>query len=413
MAEKVAQKELMLYTHIDAALPDILIGDPSRFSQVLLNLINNAVKFTASGHILLRISCISQQGARLDLRCEVIDSGIGIDFATSSKLFQPFIQADSSTTRQFGGTGLGLSICRRLVEAMHGEIGVESKIGYGSTFWFTAELGHTATSTPRRQFNATAFTDQAYAATALEQCFGAALHTLIVSPEQQLIWPTTPPELCILDVLDPSAAEQIQQQIKTNYPHSKLIRLVPLRALATSRLENAEQINVPRPIRQRLLRNAAEQLLNPSSNVNTAQPVQTQQHDLPILLVEDNPINQRVASLILQKMGYHVTIAGNGKEGLTLLEQHDYALILMDCQMPVMDGFSATRAIRALDSAKAKHPIVALTSNAFQEDRDACFAAGMDDFITKPVTTQALNAVITRWVKKELITDEASQTAGI
>lgn len=407
VAEKVEQKELMLYTQIDAAFPEKVIGDPGRFRQILLNLINNASKFTASGHITLRLALLSQSEDAVRLRCEVVDTGIGIDFASASKLFQPFIQADSSTTRQFGGTGLGLSICRRLVEAMEGEIGVESQVGYGSTFWFSATLG---CETPTRiqlpgslaAQSILAISDRSLAINTLQLSFGENL-ACIELEAREINLPKAIPSLCVLDILDKEHADFIDQHIKHHYPNCPVVRLVALQDLKLMRdqLKNSDtEIFIPRPLRRKLLINAAQQLLSPESLA----PVERRnrpriQQNLHILLVEDNPINQRVATLILQKLGCIVTIAGNGLECLSILETQSFSLVLMDCQMPVMDGFTATRAIRALQNETAAIPIVALTSNAFQEDRDACLDAGMNDFITKPVTAQALNEVISRWAK--------------
>ncbi|MGL6041450.1 MAG: ATP-binding protein, partial [Deefgea sp.] len=206
IAEKVEQKGLMVYTQVDAAFPEKVIGDPGRFRQILLNLINNASKFTAAGHITLRLALLNHQGETLRLRCEVIDTGIGIDFANSSKLFQPFIQADSSTTRQFGGTGLGLSICRRLVEAMEGEIGVESQVGYGSTFWFSATLYCENSAQPQLPSQIAtlpilAISDRAMAATTLLLSFGKNIQC-IEAEINQINLPEAIPRLCILDILD-------------------------------------------------------------------------------------------------------------------------------------------------------------------------------------------------------------------
>ena len=406
MAEKIQYKGLQLYTQIDAAFPEKIIGDPGRFRQILLNLINNACKFTASGHITLKIALISVQDKVLQLRCEVVDTGIGIDFANSNTLFQPFIQADNSTTRQFGGTGLGLSICRRLVEAMAGEIGVESQLGYGATFWFTASLGvdniNPAPWPPHiAGVNYLAITDQPQVAKMLQLCLGTNL-ACIELQSMPVKLPKAIPMLCIVDILEKTQAQQIDLQIQQQYPDCAVIRLVALHNFKALREHAPLQIQIPRPIRRKLIINATEQLLTP----NHIAPIERRSTPrivpgLPILLVEDNPINQRVASLILQNLGCIVTVANNGIECLAALATQDFALILMDCQMPVMDGFTATRAIRALPHAKSQLPIVALTSNAFQEDRDACLAAGMNDFVTKPVTALALNEVITRWAQIE------------
>ena len=278
MRPQVEAKGLTLESRIADDVPRVMGGDEGRVRQVLINLVGNAVKFTEKGRVSVELSR-EDGGAAGRLRVNVHDTGIGIPEEKRSRLFQKFQQVDTSTTRRFGGTGLGLAICRRLVELMGGEIGVESRAGEGSTFWFTLPLP--AAELALAETHVTA---------------GAAPVLALVSGES-----------------------------------------LPLR----------------------------------------------------VLVAEDNSVNAKLVRHLLEKSGCRVDVAGNGIEAVRMAEQFEYDLVFMDCHMPEMDGFTATKELRARESLRGL-PIVALTASALQEDHDACMAAGMDDFLTKPIVPEAL-----------------------
>ena len=297
LAERAQGKGLELARVIEPDVPHVVTGDPGRLRQVLLNLVGNAIKFTHEGRVVVRVSRTGgdELGA---VRFEVADTGIGIASEAQGRLFQPFSQADTSTTRRYGGTGLGLVICRLLAEAMGGTIGVESEPGRGSTFWFTVAVKR-----------------------------GAEASAPLLGGD-----------------------------------------LVPLAAVARARPAESTAAGAPR--------------------------------SLCILVAEDNAVNQRVAVRMLEKAGHRVDLVENGREAVEALGRKPYDLVLMDCLMPQMDGFEATRAIRAAEVGTDRHvPIVALTANAMQQDRERCLAAGMDDYLAKPFTKQALTTVVERWAE--------------
>jgi CheY-like chemotaxis protein len=278
-------KELEIDVAIADQIPDLLIGDPIRFRQVLLNLLSNSVKFTERGAVRVALSAgATTAPGYILLRASVSDTGIGIRAEAQKRLFESFSQAETSTTRRYGGTGLGLAISKRLVELMDGEMGFESAPGQGSTFWFTAKL---------------------------------SVATESLSPKSGLVGKGLPME----------------------------------------------------------------------------------QNGRRILVVEDNRINQKVLSHQLINLGYAIEVAENGEQAVEKVRNHHYDLIFMDVQMPVMDGFQATREIRGLGDGASSTPIVAVTANAFQSEREKCFSFGMDDYLTKPVDKDRLQEALDRWAK--------------
>ncbi|MGB5278017.1 MAG: ATP-binding protein [Gammaproteobacteria bacterium] len=274
------EKGIQISADIDQQLPQVVIGDPTRLRQILANLVSNAFKFTDTGHVLVKIRTVVSEGKMADVRVAVEDTGIGIDADIKDELFSEFTQADGSTTRKYGGTGLGLAIVKQLVEMMHGEFGVESVPGDGSTFWFR----------------------------------------------------------------------------------------IPLEVSDLQRLQPSEDDDAPTA------------MLNGH-----------------VLLVEDNPINQMIAQKMLEKIGLESTLAGDGQQALDMLSQGSFDAVLMDCQMPVMDGFEAAKRIRELD-AFHELPIIAMTANVMEGDREKCLDAGMNDYIGKPVVEAGLKKTLSRWL---------------
>jgi signal transduction histidine kinase/CheY-like chemotaxis protein/HPt (histidine-containing phosphotransfer) domain-containing protein len=303
---------------IQSDIPLALRGDAGRIRQILTNLIGNAIKFTKNGDIRLRVEKLRETAQQVELKFSVTDTGEGISEAAQSCLFQPFTQSDASTTRRFGGTGLGLSISKKLVEMMRGEIGLESRLGEGSIFWFTI--------------------------------------TLEKQSEQ---------------------ANSVRHQFETAG------KLVPIGSgiNAVGGAQTAEDADIHITA------------IPETQNISAGKFKR-------ILIVEDNSVNQLVAQNMLKNFGYHTDVAANGREALRALEVLPYDLILMDCQMPEMDGYEATREIRARDWLAARAPIIALTAHATAGEREKCLRAGMDDYVSKPVEKENLRRTVAHWLAK-------------
>lgn len=297
---------------IDDKVPPRLRGDPNRLQQVLTNLISNAVKFTERGAVTVRAGLEGELDSAVVLRFEVADTGAGISPAGQRRLFRPFSQLESATTKRHGGTGLGLAISAQLVEMMGGQIGVDSELGVGSTFWFTARFGKSA---------------------AVDQATAQAGTAAGNGKREEPAAPSAPPQ--------------------------------PVEAPA------AEPASAITPARGR------------------------------VLLVEDNPVNQMVAARQIEKLGYAVKSVSGGREALEALANERFDVVLMDCQMPGMDGFEATAEIRQREGSGRHTAVIAMTAYAMEGDRDRCLAAGMDDYLAKPVRLENLRATLARWIKPE------------
>jgi signal transduction histidine kinase/DNA-binding response OmpR family regulator len=412
LADRAYAKGLKLSVSIDAGLPHHLYGDPNRLRQVMNNLLSNAIKFTTQGHVDIAVTPTSAHDGSPLLHVEVSDTGIGIAFAKQARIFDAFTQADGSTTRQFGGTGLGLTISSQLVDAMDGQIGVESAPGLGSKFWFTIPL------------------EAADGPVHLTPAALADTHVLIVDEDvgqrQQLArrleaWGCmvhSSPDGANIETMSQAALDagkpfrlamvagaaattgtrETVAWLRTANPDAKVVLLSPpgqpcadedIRALA---IEHC----LPRPLRKSQLRNCLLHLLGelqPAPEKGGAIVGRT----LRVLVAEDNPINQKVASSMLHKIGCKADIATNGREALERTRERLYDLVFMDCQMPEMDGFEATEAIRQQETGPKRVPIIAMTAHAMPSDRERCMAAGMDDYLTKPISVEQLRAVIARW----------------
>ena len=424
-AEPAGKKGLELTCFLPEDIPDNAIGDPVRLRQVLLNLLGNALKFTPRGEVTMSVRLLAQDAHTLRVKFEVTDTGIGIAPQAQARLFTAFSQADGSTTRRFGGTGLGLAIVKQLVHLMGGDIGITSTPGQGSTFWFTAQFGCAASRdnslpTHNRSLNGLrvlVVDDNAtnrfilksqltsWGAESIDVDTGAAALVLLTQAANE----RSPFSLAILDIHMPDMdGFMLAQAIKSN-PVICGITLVALSSVDShAHRGTTESLGfsawLQKPARQSTLRDCLVRLRQgapamPTPSTEGPVPITPHAHGTRALLVEDNPINREVAAGLLELLGYHVDSAEDGRQACTLTATHPYSVILMDCQMPVMDGFTATATIRERErqTQAARIPIIALTANAMEGDRERCLAAGMDDYLTKPFSHQALSDTLARW----------------
>ncbi len=426
MAFQAASKGLELIVDVHPGVAQRVLGDPQRLRQCLINLVSNAIKFTKVGEIVIEVSPRTSDDGRALTYFEIRDTGMGIPEHTLSMLFQPFVQADSSTTRHFGGTGLGLSIVRHLVELMGGEVGVRSEVGKGSRFFFSLPLEAVAAMPPAAPVRSGAvgrillvddnLTNQTVLSSMLMNA-GYRISTAggAIPGLQQLeaaIAADDPFDMVITDYQMPEMDGAMLGEQIVNTPALSATRLVMLTSLDrhgdTPRLAALGfAAYLTKPVRSRELLQAVNKVMSgeprqwqmdtqPMITRNTlAQAAAQQRFCGHVLLVEDNVVNQKVAVRFLERLGCTVEVAGNGAEGVTAAAARHFDLILMDLQMPVMDGVTATRKIRELETLR-KTPIVALTANAMTGDRERCEAAGMDDYLTKPIEVERLRAILSR-----------------
>ena len=400
LTRQVRQKNLGLHVYVDPSIPAVLNGDAHRLRQILLNLIANAVKFTANGKIVVRAIPVEVSGRHAVVRFEVEDTGVGIEPHVVPKLFQPFVQADSSSSRQFGGTGLGLSISKRLVELMQGEIGMTSTPARGSLFWFTARFGRpSAVVASRRIFGVRALIlsgdDLFHEITRRYiEAWGIVTHSARTSDEAIQILRTAGLEqhedwvaVVDADTVDPADGDMLAA--------SGVARRGVILTGSDQRLT--------KPLRHsqlfdRIVEALGEEMPSPPPR---AEPVVRGSDALTgtVLVAEDNEGLRAILVHQFAELGVSVTLVANGKEAVSALQREPFGVVFMDCHMPEMDGFAATRAIRAAELGSNRHvPIVAMTASAFKEDREACLAAGMDDYLSKPVRINDLRGAVKRWI---------------
>ncbi|QIZ71753.1 MHYT domain-containing protein [Oxynema aestuarii] len=423
MVTAAQEKGLDLTLLIHSQIPQFLIGDPARLRQVLLNLLNNAIKFTDRGEVILQAVLESETPQKVRIRLSVSDTGIGIVPEEAHKLFQSFSQLDASSTRKYGGTGLGLAICKQLVELMDGEIGVESDWGKGSTFWvsipFAKQVGVESEPLPpelkrarllvvsRREIQrqSVRYMAERWGMESDEARDGArALDKVRIAGADDRPFNPIAIELDLFD-------RDLQEALPRVAQEAKILLMTPLnrrsqaQALVAIGACHGYAIEPMRP--SRLLERAIALLGSPETQAANAQSgIHTlpakHARDLPpsnfkILVAEDHKINQQVISSQLDVLGYRADFADNGAEALTRLTEKDYDLVLMDCQMPIKDGYEATQELRRQEGNRRHTIVVALTAHAMPEDRQKCLAAGMDDYISKPVNLERLQAVLERW----------------
>jgi len=434
---RISDRPVELLCRIGDDVPSRVKGDPHRFRQVLLNLLGNAVKFTESGEIELSLDVDEDTDDKVKLHIKVRDTGIGVPQDKLSLIFEPFQQADGSTTRKYGGTGLGLPICKKIASLMEGDVWAESKPGKGSIFHFIAWVGKSH-ETETRQIapvslsgkrvllvddNRTNLDILAHDLQKAEMRTTALDKGEDVIPTLERAWQQNDPfHLCIMDIKMPGmSGYEVAKRIRNS---SEPFRDIPLLAFSSSVAGGAKSCSeagfdgfLTKPVRREKLLRMAESLVGASEKdqeearknrdkIMTQYSVQEDiKRSIRILLAEDNPVNQKLARLMLTKAGYQVEVANNGKEVLEKLDKDPdkYNLIFMDVQMPEMDGISATKAIRRREAKKAakgngRIPIVAMTANAMKGDREECLNAGMDDFITKPIKREVVFEMVNKWV---------------
>lgn len=405
----------------------MLRGDSFRIRQIIANLLNNAIKFTEQGEIVIRTILLDNTGTLANVSICVADTGIGIPPAYHEKIFQNFSQADGSTTRQYGGTGLGLTICKKLLELMGGSIQVESSPGHGSKFWINLRLEKSKSErndfsdiTNLHRIRVLVVDDNQTNREILQlQLQNWQIDTVCAEDAQQALAYMNQSvaenklfQLVILDMHMPKMdGLQLASRIHA-HPDFRKARMMML----TSTYSNASQLErqntgilrcVNKPVRQKELldiiidvmgRDIDKNVINPLVEKVSVSPL-TQNFHGKVLLAEDNPVNQEVAKAMLAKLGLDTVIAHDGKQALDLIQNNQYDLILMDCQMPNMDGFEATAHIR--QQFGTTHTIIALTANATEDDRKRCLAGGMNDFLSKPYSIDQLRQKIQQWLSKE------------
>ena len=448
------EKGLSLTTFISPRIPKTLRGDPGRLRQMLLNLINNAIKFTEEGEVVVRAQVENEYAERIIIQFSVTDTGIGLPEQVKTRLFEPFTQADRTTSRKYGGTGLGLAISKQLTELMQGSIGVDTEVGEGTSFWFRIPFVYSELPdhSDDELFPPHYFQDKrivtlmesqsdhdilenyfrswrlAHRGTVGEDINKTTLLKSATSPwshstDQPFVDvavinlnPLTPLDLPNFQLYNSEEGENLLKS-------TRLIALLDTedKQLRESALTAGFSACLTKPVRQEQWKNILSDLLAHPTEKNVPKPPPKEELPQPIkepvessldaydalesgellLLVEDNPVNQKVTLLQLKKLGYAAHAVNNGREAVEAVSHLPYALILMDCQMPVMDGFEATHAIRKMDRYSSRHiPIIAMTANAMKGDRERCLQAGMDDYLSKPVPPEIFLNKLQYWIPR-------------
>ncbi|MFZ4876875.1 response regulator [Janthinobacterium sp. Mn2066] len=428
-APQAEAKNICLEFEIANDIPIAICGDPNRLRQIIVNLLGNAIKFTETGKVTVKVTVCREDGPSVGLRFEVQDTGIGVSSEAQTRIFESFSQADGSTTRKHGGTGLGLTISKQLVELMGGKIGVDNALTQGSIFWFTVNFDKRRVDSDDPSFNLKTtrglralIVDHTPATRAELERQLASWHIVsdsAISASDCLgklraaALAGTPYSVALLDMdLPRTSGLALSATIKSDplLADLKLLLLSTEQAAAdpVQRREAGVAYQLIKPARDCDLfdclitpQRASETLRTHPSHLPHAPRQAARRQRRRVLLAEDNPVNVEVARAMLDSLGLDVVCAGNGEEALRAAQAEDFDLVLMDCQMPVMDGFAATTEIRRHEQ-QCGHarvlPIVAITANALQGDRESCLAAGMDDYLSKPFTQQELGHTIARWI---------------
>ncbi len=416
-------KGLDFITDTEPSLPETLVGDSGRIRQILVNLLGNAVKFTQKGSVTLQVRTVKQEKNHLEVEFRVSDTGIGISKDSQAKLFDSFTQVDTTMARRFGGTGLGLAISKQLVELMEGRIGVESTEGEGSSFWFRLPFSVAGKTEPNpasldltgkqilvaesQRANRDLLVSrlshwgaEVFAVSAMDQVVGILLTAVDQGTDFDLV------------LVGEGSNDSVAKKLATQIRQEPLIADLGLIICAKAIRQGKRRGEIPtgfdarlfKPLRIRKLHDAVVRGLGLVEKEDTAlsrtvsDPAQEDHvSQMKVLLAEDNIVNQKVAVRMLKKLGYHADVVANGIEAVIAIQNVPYDLILMDCQMPEMDGFEATRQIRQEQSGGRRVPIIALTANAMEGDREYCLASGMDDYLAKPINLQILKETLDRW----------------
>jgi signal transduction histidine kinase/CheY-like chemotaxis protein len=439
LAEKARQKKVSLMSFVSADLPKHMRADSGRLRQVLLNLISNAVKFTDKGEVVVRAVLDHTEDNQTFVKFAVNDTGIGIPSASLASIFEPFVQADGAVSTKYGGTGLGLSICKRLVELMGGQLQVKSEVNRGSTFWFIVPVEAAPQPVDETIHNdltgskfllvglpkTASLILQTYCQSWGAECFAAdsiqdALEQLKLAAAEMAPYKAAIMPSYVHDIPSAVLATEVMRTSSLKDTRLVLISLEGER-FEDAKIHEAFSAYLSNPVKKSLLFDCLSNLLKPAAVTGRGRGRhKTDDHSKSrmqaigdktqiVLLAEDNPVNQKVALLQLERLGFLAHAVANGHEVLDALERATYSMILMDCQMPEMDGFQTTNAIRKKELLTGKHiPIVAMTAHAMEGDRERCIAEGMDDYISKPVRPEMLQDVLRKWLPLEVAAKESS-----
>lgn len=439
LSEKAEAKKLELTSYVFSDVPTLLRGDVSRLRQILLNLVGNAIKFTPHGEVGIQVLRMEETIDTVELRIQVTDTGIGITPEAQAKLFQAFSQADNSTTRKYGGTGLGLAISQQLITLMGGNIGVESTPGKGSLFWFTLHLHKQVQSMETTLESSSGLKGiriccvddhETNRIVLMHYCLQWGMETTVAgSPSEALEFIRsaasrgTPYDVAILDQAMPEMDGLVLANTIASDPSIPHMPLILLTSLGQSQnIEAKENAGITgfltKPLRKTQLHECLAQIINPPVNpeentfASLDSPPQKQRptRSTSLLVVDDHSVNQQLAQMMLEQMGHRVNVVGDGQEALDALAQQSYDIVFMDCQMPEMDGFTATREIRRREGEGRHTPIIAMTANAMTGDRERCLEAGMDDYVSKPINIERLQEALERQISTIAPVEESTTT---
>ncbi|WP_051327321.1 PAS domain S-box protein [Desulfatibacillum aliphaticivorans] len=429
LAIKAQAKNLEFVCMVDPDVPSLLVGDPGRLRQLIINICNNAIKFTREGEVVVRVVGEEIKEDKAYLRFTITDTGIGIPEDKQNDLFAPFTQMDASTTREYGGTGLGLSICKRLVQLMNGEIGVSSRPGEGATFWFSLPFQRqrqsreplaTASIQGRKILIVDDNATNRRLLSVLLETWGCRheeapdAQNALLKIKKAALEEKEPYSLIITDMQMPLMdGEELGRLIKNDpdLASSSLLMMTSIanRGDAARLSEIGFSAYLTKPIKQSVLFDCLQTVLGADTIPRPKEPkpiitrhaiAEAKKRRYRLLLVEDNLVNRKVALSILDNLGFRTDAVSNGLEAISALENQPYDLVLMDCQMPELDGYEATKRIRSAESRVLNQgiPIIAMTAHAMAGDREKCIACGMDDYISKPVEPAALNQLVEKWL---------------